>query len=102
LRTRVNNSGKYFAFNTLLDKALIGIGVGVTFPLLSLFGYQIGAANDDFANFGLLLCYLGIPLVTHLLAAAMLWNFPIDRRRHGIIRRRIDMLVARNVIDMKE
>ena len=102
LRTRVNNSGKYFAFNTLLDKALIGIGVGVTFPVLSLFGYQIGGANDDWANFGLLVCYLGIPLGTHLLAAAMLWNFPIDRRRHGIIRRRIDLLVARHVIDMKE
>lgn len=100
LKNRTNNSGKYFAFNTLLDKALVGIGVAIAFPLLSAFDYQVGGQNDDWANFGLLLCYAGIPLVTHLAAAAMLWNFPLDRRRHGIVHRRIEQLTARNEIQV--
>ena len=98
LRSKTNNSGKYFSFNTLLDKSLIGIGVGFAFPILALFGYEIGAENDSFANFGLLLCYIGIPLFTHLGAAAILWNFPIDARRHAIISKRIDQLTERNEI----
>jgi Na+/melibiose symporter-like transporter len=98
LRSKANHSGKYFSINTLLDKSLIGLGVGVAFPLLGWFGYEIGGVNDTRANIGLLLCYMGIPLVTHLTAAALLWNFPIDARRHGIIRRRIDQLAARQQI----
>lgn len=98
LLTKSNNSAKYFAFNTLLDKALIGIGVGLAFPLLSLFGYEVGGENDARAHFGLMLCYIGGPLVTHLAAAALLWNFPLDRRRHDIVRRRIEALTARDEI----
>ena len=95
LKSKSNNAGNYFAFNTLLDKGLFGIGVAVAFPLLSAFGYEIGADNDAKANLGLLLCYMGIPLVTHLTAAAILWNFPIDARRHAIIRRRIEQRAER-------
>jgi glycoside/pentoside/hexuronide:cation symporter, GPH family len=98
LRSKRNNGAKYFSFNTLLDKSLIGLGVGAAFPLLSAFGYQIGAQNDQTATFGLLFCYLGVPLVTHTAAAALLWNFPLDARRHGIIRRRIEQLTARREI----
>jgi GPH family glycoside/pentoside/hexuronide:cation symporter len=98
LRSRCNNGAKYFSFNTLLDKSLIGLGVGVTFPMLSAFGYEIGKANDAKATFGLLFCYLGVPLFTHMAAAALLWHFPIDARRHAIIRRRIEQLTQRGEI----
>ncbi len=98
LRTKNNNTGKYFAFNTLLDKSLIGLGVAVAFPILSAFDYKVGGENDDWANFGLLVTYIGLPLVTHLAAAALLWNFPLDRRRHDIVRRRIEQLTARKEI----
>ncbi|XOV90595.1 MAG: MFS transporter [Pseudomonadota bacterium] len=100
LRTRTNNSGKYFAFNTLLDKSLIGIGVAIAFPMLSWFGYNVGGENDATANTGLLLTYLALPLVTHLAAAALLWNFPLDRRRHDIVQRRINQLAERNQIQI--
>lgn len=92
---KANNSGNYFAFNTFLDKSLFGIGVAIAFPLLALFGYQLGGPNDATANVGLLLCYMGIPAVTHVTAAALLWNFPIDARRHGIIRKRIEQRALR-------
>jgi len=100
LRTKTNNAGKYFSVNTLLDKMMIGVGVGFSFPILSLFGYEIGGENDSLAIFGLLFCYLGLPLFTHVGAAAILWNFPIDARRHAIIKKRIDQLTERNEIVM--
>jgi len=101
LKTGSNNTGNLFAFKSLLEKANFGIGTGVAFPLLALFGYQIGGSNDGPANLGLLLLYVGIPGVTALLAAAILWSFPIDERRHAIIRRRIEQrAVRRNAADL--
>lgn len=90
MKTGANNTGNLFAFKSLLEKANFGVGTGIAFPLLGLFGYQIGGANDDFANLGLFTLYLIIPGITAVLAAAVLWNFPLDERRHGIVRRRIE------------
>ena len=95
LKSGSNNTGNYFAIQTLLQKATMGVGAGVAFPLLALFGYQIGAANSGDALFGLILAYIIIPALTSVAAAVILWNFPIDSRRHGIIRTRLEQLASR-------
>lgn len=90
LKTKTNNTGNLFAFKSLLEKANFGVGTGIAFPLLALFGYQVGGMNDAWAHFGLFLLYFIIPGVTAVVAAAVLWNFPLDERRHGIVRRKIE------------
>ena len=95
LKTGTNNTGNYFAIQTLLQKANMGIGAGLAFPLLALFGYEMGQRNFGSAQFGLILAYIIIPAVTSVAAAMILWNFPIDSRRHGIIRRRLEQLALR-------
>ena len=95
LKSGSNNTGNYFAIQTLLQKATMGIGAGVAFPILGLFGYQIGGENTGTALLGLFIAYIVIPAVTSVLAAVILWNFPIDSRRHGIIRRRLEQLATR-------
>tara|TARA_R110001599_G_scaffold353465_1_gene593135 strand:- start:52391 stop:53809 length:1419 start_codon:yes stop_codon:yes gene_type:complete len=96
LKTGSNNTGNYFAIQTLLQKATMGVGAGLAFPILALFGYELGGDNPDSANLGLILVYIVVPALTSVLAAMMLWNFPIDARRHGIIRRRLEQLAARS------
>lgn len=96
LKTGRNNTGNYFAIQTLLQKANMGIGAGIAFPILALFGYQLGAENSGSALFGLFLVYIILPAVTSICAAAILWNFPINARRHGIILRRLEQLAARS------
>jgi len=96
LKTGRNNTGNYFAIQTLLQKANMGIGAGIAFPILALFGYQLGAENSGSALFGLFLVYIILPAVTSVVAAAILWNFPINARRHGIILRRLEQLAARS------
>lgn len=95
LKSGSNNTGSYFAIQTLLQKATMGIGAGFAFPLLALFDYQIGGENTGQAFFGLVLVYIIIPAVTSVAAAMVLWNFPINARRHNIIRRRLEQLSAR-------
>ena len=98
LKTGRNNTGNYFAIQTLLQKANMGIGAGIAFPMLALFGYQIGASNTGMAFAGLVVVYIVVPALTSVIAAMILWNFPIDSRRHDIIRKRLEQLSTRAVI----
>lgn len=95
LKSGSNNTGNYFAIQTLLMKATMGIGAGIAFPLLAVFGYELGGQNTGTAFFGLVLAYIIIPAVTSVAAAMILWNFPIDARRHHIIRKRLEQLAKR-------
>ncbi|MBT4522772.1 MAG: MFS transporter [Halieaceae bacterium] len=95
LKSGSNNTGNYFAVQTLLQKATMGVGAGIAFPLLAAFDYQLGGVNGETALFGLILVYIIIPAVTSVAAAIILWNFPIDGRRHGIIRKRLEQLASR-------
>ena len=95
LKTRTNKAASFAAFNNLLVKISGGIGVALALTTLDLFGYRIGVSADTLAWAGLMLCYVGIPGVTYLLAAGLLWNFPLDKRRHAIILRRIESLANR-------
>jgi len=99
LKTRVNTTGNLFAFKSLLEKANFGIGTGIAFPLLALFDYRIGESNGELANLGLLVLYLGVPGVTALVAAGILWNFPLDERRYAIVRRRLEQRAHRRQED---
>jgi Na+/melibiose symporter-like transporter len=95
LKSGSNNTGNYFAIQTLLQKGTMGIGAGIAFPLLAVFGYHLGADNQGMALWGLYTAYIIIPAITSVVAAAILWNFPIDARRHAIIRRRLEQLAIR-------
>ncbi|MFT7287312.1 MAG: GPH family glycoside/pentoside/hexuronide:cation symporter [Halieaceae bacterium] len=99
LKTGSNDTGNYFAIQTLLQKANMGIGAGFAFPLLALFGYEIGGDNVGLAFVGLVIVYIVVPALTSVIAAVILWNFPIDARRHGIIRRRLEQLAERRKRD---
>jgi Na+/melibiose symporter-like transporter len=71
---------------------------GLVFVFLGVvFGYQIadGAVNSDFANRGMLLSFCLLPSLFQMGAIPLIWNFPIDRRRHAIIRKRLAQREAR-------
>jgi Na+/melibiose symporter-like transporter len=97
LKTGVNRAGNYFAINTLMQKFGMGAGMGIGLPVIAAFGYQSGVEITGLVKFGLIFTYLGLPTVFGLTAAAVIWGFPIDARRHGIIRRRLEQRTARNL-----
>lgn len=89
LKSGTNKAGNLFAVHMVLIKVAMALGGAVAFNLLELVGYKVNQANSDFANHGLLAVFIGIPLVFHGAMAALAWNFPLGRRRHGIISRRL-------------
>jgi len=91
LRHRVDRTGTYFAGILFVTKATAAMG-GMAFVFLgTVFGYQISdeVANTEFANRGMLLTFVLGPAIFQLLAVPLVWNFPLDERRHDIIRRRL-------------
>jgi len=91
LKSRQHRNGSYYAFRMFCYKATFALGNAVGFYGLSVAGYDPRAAvNGDAATTGMLALLVIVPAVFNLLTGLVLLRFPIDARRHAIIRRRID------------
>lgn len=83
-------AGTYYAFFTMVQKANMGIGAGIGLAVAGLVGFDATLATQTTRGVvGLLLGFSGLPALLYLVAAAMVWRFPIDRRRQSVIVRAI-------------
>ncbi len=89
-------SGLYFAAWSLATKLSLAMGVGVVFPLLSVFGFTPDAAiaPDSAPAFALAALYAWLPVGFKLAAVALMWSFPLDERSQGALRRVIETRVS--------
>lgn len=92
LKTRENSAGSYFAVSSLAVKFCAAVSSGVAFWLLALVGFdpKPDATNTSSAVIGLIVVGMFLPMICNVLAASLIWRFPIDRRRADIIRRRVE------------
>jgi Na+/melibiose symporter-like transporter len=92
LKTGANSAGSYFALASLAVSICAAVSSGVAFWLLDGFGFnpKPGAVNAPSAMNGLLFTAIVLPTLFNITAALLIWRFPIDARRAGIIRRRIE------------
>ncbi|MEN8250265.1 MAG: MFS transporter [Bacteroidota bacterium] len=93
LKTGSNKAGSFFAIYGLITKAAMAIGGSIAFYLMSVFEFDVSGGNSEHQNIGLFLAYAFIPLVLRIVTMLTVWNFPIDARRQGIIKRRIESRV---------
>jgi GPH family glycoside/pentoside/hexuronide:cation symporter len=89
-----NKAGNLFAIQMVLIKITMATGGAIAFVVMDRFGYRVGHPNSETATLGLKIAYLGIPAIFHLAMAGLCWNFPIDRRRHRAILRRLEVRTA--------
>jgi glycoside/pentoside/hexuronide:cation symporter, GPH family len=95
-KTNANRAGNYFAFLGLMQKSMVALGGAISFGLLGALGFDAKAAVvTPHAAFGLLITISALPGLFSVLAIALVWNYPLDQRRHSIIRRRIEQRAAR-------
>lgn len=84
-------AGTYFAFYTMVQKINVGIGAAIGLAVAGFFGFDATAAEQTPSGVtGLLLGVAGLPAVTYLVAAILIWYFPIDRERQRTIVRAIE------------
>ena len=94
LKSRANRAGTYFAGVALLVKLTSAVGGGLALALVGWFGFstQSDAVMTNLTRIGVLSVFIGLHTVLQLIAVWLILRFPLDRRRHGIVRRRLDRL----------
>jgi Na+/melibiose symporter-like transporter len=95
LKTGANQAGTYFALNGLIAKLASAVGGGIAFWILGLMDYSVKGDNNDTQRFGLFLSFALVPSLIYFATSLAVRRFPIDARRHGIIRRRIESRASR-------
>ncbi len=82
--------GIFFGVWSFAQKVAPAAGIGVTLPFLQWLGYHPGAHNGPEALAALKYVYCLGPVPFYVIGGTLLFFFPIDARRHGIIRRRLE------------
>ncbi|HXQ50774.1 MAG TPA: MFS transporter [Stellaceae bacterium] len=90
LRTGEARAGFYFAIWGMGTKLALGSAAGGAFLALDAVGFDPARSNGRAALFALAAIYALAPVVLKGCAVALVWNYPLDARRHAIIRRRLD------------
>lgn len=95
LKTGATRGGLYFGIWSFCQKLSPALAVGVTLPFLTWLGFDPAAKGDQAGVEALKYVYALGSAPLFILGALLLLIFPIDARRHGIIRRRLDAREAR-------
>jgi len=87
----------YMSLFYFAQKMALAVGVGIGLPLAGAFGFDPGASNSPEAIEGLMLVALVLPMLFALPGALLLFNYPLNRKRHDILRRWLARRAARSV-----
>lgn len=102
LKTGSDQTGLYYSVLSLLNTGAAAVGGAAAFWLLGLLNFDATGPNEGTALLGLHVAFAIAPAVTYALCAFVIWWFPIDARRHGIIRRRIENRAQRVELDQTQ
>jgi len=90
LETGIQRTGLYFSLLTLTNKIGYAAAVGITYPMLDWIGFVPNQTNTAESIEGLKYMFIFLPIPLTLLAALLMWNFPLNSKRQQELRRLID------------
>jgi glycoside/pentoside/hexuronide:cation symporter, GPH family len=98
LRCGASRPGTYFAGVSLLVKLTSAIGGGLALALIGFFGFTThsNAVMSTFTKWGVLFTFIGLHTLLQLAAVYFIIRFPLNRRNHAIIRRRLEQRLHRS------
>lgn len=96
LLTGNREAGSHLALLNVANKICFAVSIGGTFGLLALSGFDPTSDANSQSSINALMA-IGTILPAGLLAAgvAILWSYPLTKKRHDIIRRRLEQKSAR-------
>jgi Na+/melibiose symporter-like transporter len=99
LRFGADYAGTYFSFYLLMYKAVPQVGAAAGLALVGLFGFDPQLAEQtSLARWGLLFTFSLLPALLLLIAAPLIWYFPINARRQRIITQRLQATRRRHAL----
>lgn len=82
-----NRLGSLYAYWSMSSKLALGAAVGLAFPLLEVAGLETGT---DLSKITLIVIYAALPVVLKLIAARLMWHFPLTQNKHRAIKRALE------------
>jgi Na+/melibiose symporter-like transporter len=90
LETGADRAALFFSVFSLAGKAAMAVSIGVALPLIAWLGFKPAGGNGTDALYGLQLIFALGPALAHILAAWLVYRFPLDEQAHGRIRQNLD------------
>ncbi|MEJ2513821.1 MAG: MFS transporter [Gammaproteobacteria bacterium] len=88
-RNRKDRAAIFFSFQALVTKLNQGIGGAIALAIPAAFGFTAKGALSDQAVLGLKVAFVAWPCLLLVPMLVLAWRYPLDRRAHAILRRRI-------------
>lgn len=89
LETGGQRTGLYFALLSITAKLGSALAIGVSYPLLSLVGFDAQGQNTEETRFAFRLIYLTVPVAAMVLAYFAIRGFTLDQTQQAELRQRI-------------
>lgn len=86
VRSGTQRAGLFYSLLAMTNKLGFAVAVGVAYPLLDVFGFDPHIENTPEAIAGLEGVFVTVPVICFLIAAAIMWRFPLDERRQAQLR----------------
>jgi len=90
LRNGSARTGQLFSLWAMATKLALALSVGTALPLLEGMGFDAENPTER-GRIALTVIYAGLPVVIKMMAIGAIWSFPLNARKHAIIRRRLEM-----------
>ena len=96
VQTGQKRTGLFFSLLMISSKLAGALSIGITYVILDLIGFDKtpGAANTPEAISGLALMFVGLPVLAMILAALVMWRFPLDVIQQKDLRAQLDLDAA--------
>ncbi|MDY7023176.1 MAG: MFS transporter [Cyanobacteriota bacterium] len=89
LESGTQRTGLYYSLLTMTNKIGYAVAVGITYPILDGIGFVPGGVNTPETLTALKYIFVFTPIPILLLAALVMWNFPLDSEQQERLRRLI-------------
>lgn len=90
LETGVDRAALFFSAFSLSAKAAMAVSIGVVLPLVAWLGFNPAGGNTPEALRSVALVFAVGPAVAHVVAAWLVYGFPLDQQVHDRIRRALE------------
>lgn len=90
LRRKRGETGVYMAVFFLLQKLAQALGIGLGLPLLQVLGFSVTNPSSTAGIHAFHVVTLYVPAIMTIPAAYLLFTFPLNRKRHLVVRRWLD------------
>jgi Na+/melibiose symporter-like transporter len=94
-RNRQQRAAIFFSFQAIVTKLNQGVGGAVALAIPTLFGFDAQREITPEAAFGLKVAFVAWPCLLLLPMLVLAWRYPLDRRAHGVLARRLAGRAAR-------